>query len=732
VTAGKFFLTTLLALDFAVFVSFLMAAGGSRRWKSIGRAGAWLMFQVASLAVFYLLFLFAHDQFQVKYVFDNSSLSTPLMYKISALWAGQDGTFLLWLFFSTGISVILCYTAGDLENRTLMFMKALELILCALLIHRSPFALVPAGTDISNGTGMNPLLMNLWMVIHPPVMFLGYAAAAAPFALFLAGVSSGDVQSWVKKARGWTIVAWGTLGVGIFLGMYWSYEVLGWGGYWAWDPVENASLFPWIILCGAAHGMILQAYRKRYIFWNAFMVSAAFVMVIYGTFLTRSGILADFSLHSFQGLELYRPLIISLVLTSALAAGMLVRTAMILPPDEAPENKPSLRPLLLSWSIYLFWIFFIFVFIGTNFPMISGLLSETPSPIQAGYYNRTVLIPGIPVAALLFVCPAFFAARGGKPLPRGVLAAGAAAGIAAVAYCISIGVRNPAALVFLFAGAAAIASNGFYFTTNLFSGRKSFASYMSHTGVALMFAGFIFSSLGEQSGRLTLFPGETGATAGTKVRLEELAPHGMGMTAELEIGTREPRRNVSLEYINSSSQRMKINAPVIMRGASKDIYISPIDIVDYGENKPGEGSVVLSKGNSTDAGNGLSLTFEGFDLAKMQQGIVTIVLTAGYEGSKEKILIDFGATADGPVRETIVHESSGITLHPLAIDPRNKMVELAVTAPGEEIEQETPEPMGQSLAAAFQISTKPLIFLVWLGMILLSTGTAAAWRRFKT
>ena len=249
----------------------------------------------ASLLLWILIF---ENDFSVEYVAAYSSTTMPTVYKISAFWAGQQGSFLLWLLIHATIGAVLTFRRTSAAALGIYFL--MQSVLVFLVLAKSPFAENPA--QVYEGVGLNPLLQDFWMAIHPPIIFVGYALLAVPFALSLGSLlTEAASQVWLEEARKWTLAAWSFLGAGIFIGGYWAYKVLGWGGYWGWDPVENSSLVPWLLAAVLLH-LINLALKKSAVLPQAHVAATfTYALVIYGTFLTRSGILGDFSVHSFAG-----------------------------------------------------------------------------------------------------------------------------------------------------------------------------------------------------------------------------------------------------------------------------------------------------------------------------------------------------------------------------------------------------------------------------------------------
>jgi len=289
-----------------------------------------------------LFFIIFNHYYEYQYAWQHSSNSLPVYYMISCFWEGQEGSFLLWMFWHSVILVILRFRARDWESSTLFIIGLAQFALGSMLlgieigsvkIGSSPFVLLrdfqpdilnipilnEVGKEnylqvIKDGSGLNPLLQNYWMVIHPPTLFFGFATAIVPFAYALAGLIRRINEGWLLPALIWTLISTMVLGAGIIMGGYWAYESLNFGGYWAWDPVENASLMPWILLISAAHILLISYYRKKLFVLSRSLLFFSFFLVLYATFLTRSGILGEASVHAFTDLGMSGQLLLLLFL----------------------------------------------------------------------------------------------------------------------------------------------------------------------------------------------------------------------------------------------------------------------------------------------------------------------------------------------------------------------------------------------------------------------------------
>lgn len=321
-------------------------------WRTVGRAA----FRVHSLAlvgiVVTLFVMLLNHWFAYDYVWKHSNTEMPLRYIASCFWEGQEGSFLLWAFWTMVLGNLLILTAKSWEAPVVAVFALVQVFLVSMIlgIHvldyrvgNSPFLLIrelPENiglpwTQLPNylsiipqfqdGRGLNPLLQNYWMVIHPPTLFLGFSATLVPFAFAVAGLATRRYKEWMTPALPWTFFGIGILGLGILMGGAWAYEALSFGGFWAWDPVENASLVPWITLVGAGHLMLINKRKDTSLFTTFFLTLITFLLVLYSTFLTRSGVLGDTSVHSFTGDGMMTGLVLFMLSFVALAVAALLR-----------------------------------------------------------------------------------------------------------------------------------------------------------------------------------------------------------------------------------------------------------------------------------------------------------------------------------------------------------------------------------------------------------------------
>ena len=257
--------------------------------------------RAGTASVLALIYLLVSRDFSIRYVAEHVDTHLPLGYTISALWAGQEGSLLLWLWLLTCFGAVLLsqrLTLGQpLASYALAVVGVAQAFLAVvLLLVSNPFS--RTGVALAEGQGLNPLLQNFWMIIHPPVVFAGYAAYTIPFALAIAGLAAGRLdRAWLGIVRRWTLLAWILLGAGILMGAWWAYQELGWGGYWGWDPVENSSLLPWLTGTALLHSLMMQERRGAFTVWNLWLIVLTFGLCNFATFVTRSGLIQ--SVHAF-------------------------------------------------------------------------------------------------------------------------------------------------------------------------------------------------------------------------------------------------------------------------------------------------------------------------------------------------------------------------------------------------------------------------------------------------
>jgi cytochrome c-type biogenesis protein CcmF len=305
-------------------VASLFSIKHPKLWK-VGPTAFWIGTACLASVFAILISLFVTDQFHFEYVRARSMVDSAAFYKVAGVWSGQQGSFILWGVASALFGLLTLRAVGNIYRPWYLACYSVFLaFICAIVAFETPFnilnELVQGGKTytIPDGVGLTPALQNLWMVIHPPIIFLGFGSLTILACWAVAAMASGNLTDWVPAVRPWAILSATILGLGLCLGGFWAYETLGWGGFWAWDPVENVSFVPWVLGIALIHGLIVQAARQRWVWTNLLLAGLPFLFFVYGTFLTRSGVFGTASVHSFVSMDriAYRLLLGFLILST--------------------------------------------------------------------------------------------------------------------------------------------------------------------------------------------------------------------------------------------------------------------------------------------------------------------------------------------------------------------------------------------------------------------------------
>jgi len=402
----------LLALAFGVYalgagIYALLRPGlaADRLGESARRAGIAVFVAVTAAAVALVVAAF-QDDFSVAYIFHHSNRDLPLPYKFSALWSGQEGSLLFWawLLSAYGFVLLLRHKVDPrLVAHAAVVLAAVQVFFLLLVNFAAhPFSMM-AGPAPADGNGLNPLLQYPEMVIHPPMLYLGYVGMTVPFAFALGAlIMKYPGEKWIHITRRWTMVTWMFLTVGIFLGGHWAYSVLGWGGYWGWDPVENASLLPWLTATAFLHSVMMQEKRGMLKMWNMWLIFATFLLCIFGTFLTRSGVVS--SVHAFAQSSIGTWFVTFLALTLAVCVFYFLRNRAYLKSENRLESLIS-RESSFLFNNLLFLVACFAVLWGTLFPVLSEWVQGTKATVGAPFFNRVMIPIGLLLLFLTGVGP---------------------------------------------------------------------------------------------------------------------------------------------------------------------------------------------------------------------------------------------------------------------------------------------------------------------------------------
>jgi cytochrome c-type biogenesis protein CcmF len=391
---------------YAAVASLLGIKLGEQRMIHSAETSTYGVFGLLTLASAALVYAFVTRNFEIEYVYHYSDKALPMFYTVTAFWAGQEGSILLWAWVLS-LFAVLVVIQNRYSNRELMpYIIAVLMITCFFFVTIMVFVTPPFASFYfrpPDGKGLNPLLQNPGMIWHPPSLYLGYVGFTVPFAFAIAALITGQLDdAWIKSTRRWSLFSWVLLTAGIILGGQWAYVELGWGGYWAWDPVENASFMPWLTGTAYLHSVMIQEKKKMLKVWNMVLIMLTFALSIFGTFITRSGIIS--SVHSF-GESSLGPLFMAF-LTIILFVSMLLlmwRWKMLQSENEL-DSLLSRESTFLYNNLILVSICLV-VLVGTVWPFISEAIRGDKSTVTAAYFDKINVPIGLALLILIGICP---------------------------------------------------------------------------------------------------------------------------------------------------------------------------------------------------------------------------------------------------------------------------------------------------------------------------------------
>jgi cytochrome c-type biogenesis protein CcmF len=406
---GSFLLmATLVVSAYAIAASIAGARRGSRGLVESGVGAFYLSAALMTLASTVIVHAFVTNDYSLKYVQHYSDLAQPLFYKITSYWGGLDGSIMFWVFLLALFGSLAVYVNRERHRELIPYVVAIisavqMFFLFMMIVHKNPFEqfLVQAPAD---GQGLNPLLQNVYMVVHPPSLYIGFVGMTIPYAFGMAALITGHLDdSWLRAVRRWTMVSWLFLSLGLTLGMIWAYEELGWGGYWGWDPVENAGLLPWFTATAFLHSVIVQERRGMLKVWNVSLVIITFFLTIFGTFMTRSGIVQ--SVHAFgEDRTLTWMFTVFMVVILLFSFGWVIRRLPLLKPRYDLDSWVSREAAFVA-NNWILLIAAMLVLFGTMFPTMSEALTGNRLTVGPPFFNRWMAPIGLVLLLLTGVAP---------------------------------------------------------------------------------------------------------------------------------------------------------------------------------------------------------------------------------------------------------------------------------------------------------------------------------------
>lgn len=790
---GNIFLTIALISSVFIVLMYFLTYRGYQNTLGYARISFHITAVMVMAASALLLHAILTHQYQYKYVYNYSNSELPTGLLISTFYAGQEGSFMLWTLFSVIVGLILLdYTSkrGDLEPRVMMVFS-LSISFLLIMINpllKSPFnyiwtqpdfvdikhinpgyltlpalqnfiftdtqsnkqfvqvskelyailqaSNIPVDKFIIEGKGLNPLLQNFWMQIHPPMLFVGFAMSAVPFAFALAALLKNDYKEWIKQALPWVLSGMMILGLAIMLGGYWAYGVLGWGGYWGWDPVENSSLVPWLIGVASIHTILVQKKSQerdgssRFVKTNLILSIMTYILVLYSTFLTRSGILGDASVHSFvdPGMTVYLFLIIFLLSFLLLGIGMIIYRWKYLTEHFTFEENILSRELALFTGSVALIASAIIILAGTSAPIFG-------QTVDTSFYNEL----NLPIAIIIGLLNGLSILLKWKSTDKHQLWKNSRFSIlAAVVFTAFIfalsGVYNFMLILLTFSSLFALFVNG-EIALSILRGRKSFiGAYVAHIGIAIFLVGVIATGGYSKHQQIDLVKGEKVNLFGYELKFTGYEPieGGKKYAFNVEIKKGNDIKIASpIMYIAEFNNSL-MREPDILEGITKDFYVAPIA---YDEtNASNNNSIKMKKGDKYNFNN-TEITFTNFvlpdDMSAMMSGKnfrIGVNLKVNYNGKTELLEPYMESTSEGPKFYPAELKKADLKVFINNMNASEGIVELTFTSISnpENIQSTHKEIL------TIEASVKPFISLVWIGVAITVIGfLISAYRRSK-
>lgn len=789
---GHFFVLLAFVASIVSAISYFTASKTQpetekQSWIRFGR-GAFFIEVFSLLAVFSCIFYICsqHD-FEYLYAYKHASKELEAKYLLACIWEGQEGSFLLWALWHCVLGTVLIFTSKKREAPIMSIINTAQVFLVLMIlglyifnvrIGSSPFVLTRNElmgpifsqpdylTYIKDGIGLNPLLRNYWMVIHPPILFLGFASTVVPIAFAYSSLISKDWGGWVKAALPWTLFSACVLGTGIMMGGKWAYESLSFGGYWAWDPVENAAFVPWLILVAGLHCMAIFNSTKNALRASYFFIILTYLFVLYSTFLTRTGILGDTSVHAFTeaGTAMNVLIGIYVIAISLPVFYLFFKNYKSIPAIQKEEDMSSREFWMFIGSLILF-LSALFVISITSLPVYNKIFgTNIADPADREFaYNKVLVLVAVIVGLLTGVSQFLKYRNTGKKYlmqkiawPLGIAVLGTI--LLAIFYPVDYNVKGPGFLIAvnlaLFASIFSVFANGYYLKSVLKWNLKAGGAAIAHLGFALMIGGMLISSgnkkvISDNSKTGLFIPFQKDPTGrGTENPMENLTllkevPTQMGkytVTYVSDSASNEKDRTfynlhfqkidgatgkVSEDFILSpDAYRMKDNNltsnPGTKHYLTHDIftYISTISIPNAAKDttsfKPHElsigDSVFFSKGYYVLNGVLKNPTIGKFHFSPTDTALVADITVYGQDGSIHKA---YPALSVHNEQINFIDDS---------VFAQNLYLDFAGIASNKKFKINSKETDKLTDFITLKAYYFPYINLVWLGLVIMSTG----------
>ncbi|MGE5811915.1 MAG: heme lyase CcmF/NrfE family subunit, partial [Ignavibacteria bacterium] len=737
---------------------------------------------VITASAILLYFILKHD-YSFKYIYSYSSNELPKGILAATFWAGQEGSFMLWLLLTSIVGIVLqSYSSkrGDLEPRVMAVFSLATTFLLVMVspLFKNPFEyiwiepvfinasdinsaffnqpwmqsfmfsdgssgqnfikvnsdlyaiLTSSGLSIKdliiNGKGLNPQLLNFWMQIHPPILFIGFSMATVPFTFAIAALMKNDYKSWIRQSFPWVLAGAGILGLGIMLGGYWAYEMLGWGGYWAWDPVENSSLIPWLVGVASIHTLLVQKKSQakggigKYAKTNLILCIMTYILVLYSTFLTRSGVLGDASVHSFvdPGMLVYLFLVVFIGTFILLGAGMLIYRWNYLNRHIVTDENLLSRDLALFTATITLSASAIIVLVGTSAPLFH-------QSVDTFFYNEM----HIPLAIIIGLLNGFSLllkwkqTHGQELLKKSIPSI--ALSILLTALIVVFGrITNIMMILLALSASFAFFVNAEIAIKIIRGNMKMIGAYVAHIGISLFILGVIGSAAYSRQMDVELRKNEPKDAFGYKMTFTGYQPTEDNKY-KFDISLTKDGKNYKISpimYISDFNNGL-MREPAILNMWIKDIYISPLGYEPNSAENKDTKVVSLQKGNTVDF-NGVKITFENFNFPPevreaMMAGKdfkIEANLSADIKGKKRNIELHLTNTNGKREYTSQSIEDANLKIELLKLEAGKIDIALSKLKGTETLSEESKEVL--SITA----SVKPFINLVWSGVLVMVFG----------
>jgi len=806
--------------ELALLVAFVAAVGagvsffkatkeegpGAEAWRRYGRLGWITMAAGVAVAAAVLWALLFRRDFSYGYPFQHTSHAMPWRYTFSAFWAGQEGSFLLWIVMTTAVGGALLWWFRRAAVRqpweapvmavvalcqVFLLSMVVGLKLGPLAVGASPFVtlaekfpdapFLQAGGVPADGQGLNDLLQNPWMTIHPPTLFMGFTLMMVPFAFAVAGLWQRRYTQWVRPALPWTLAGCGVLGLGIMLGGYWAYVTLSFGGWWAWDPVENSSLVPWLFGVAALHAMVVQKKTSAGHKAAFLLAIVAFQFVIYSTFLTRSGILGDTSVHSFVDLGLYNQLLLWIGTIGVLGFGLFAARYRELPAPQTPPATLSRESMIFTGALLLALTGLVII-LGTSAPILGNLFRDNPSAVPIAFYDTWTLPLAVGIAFLAGLGQLFWWRKMRVEDVQRVLTKPLALTVASTAAVLLLTpfvqetVRPPAPqiaaapveagllpasitsffdthgtslllLMLVFCAFFALYGNGFVLWRVARGNPKLAGGSLTHVGFGLVLLGIFSSSvfndpvsegtgtdIGGSRDNFVVPAGQTVTVDGYTVTYTGVETNAMGrpeyvLDWQAPDGARFQTRN----EVYQDGRGQWIQHPVVREHLVTDLYVALFPSA-MSQQQGAANELLLQRGQVAELGGGrYRLVFEDYDLevdpASVGLAPETADLTVGARltltdtqtGQTRALRPVYAVTTDR--RQEVIPDAAadwGITVAFVGMEVEQNAIRLVVE--GTTVQREE--------WVVVQAYEKPFISMLWIGTLVLLAGFGlAAYRR---